>query len=164
VWLQKLHHNIALMRAIDIRQQSFPASWTMATGRRTALFQARIHGRGGQGVVSSAEMLSVAAFLEGRHARPFPASGRSPAIAKQRLSLTPNGNIRYQLKTPYGDGTTHVIFEPLDSMYRKYGMPRAQGCAGAAIARLAALVPKPRVNLTSLHGGGLSPTASTARG
>jgi len=31
-------------------------------------------------------------------------------------------------------------------------MPRAQGCAGAAIARLAALVPKPRVNLTRFHG------------
>jgi hypothetical protein len=33
-----------------------------------------------------------------------------------------------------------------------YGMPRAQGCAGAAIARLAALVPRPRVNLTRFHG------------
>lgn len=52
-----------------------------------------------------------------------------------RLSLTPNGNIRYQLKTPYRDGTTHVIFEPLDF-----------------IARLAALVPKPRVNLIRFHG------------
>lgn len=31
-------------------------------------------------------------------------------------------------------------------------MPRAQGCAGAAIAKLAALVPKPRVNLTRFHG------------
>ncbi len=31
-------------------------------------------------------------------------------------------------------------------------MPRAQGCAGAAIATLAALVPKPRVNLTRFHG------------
>jgi hypothetical protein len=36
----------------------------------------------------------------------------------------------HQIKTPYRDGTTHVIFEPLDF-----------------IARLAALVPKPRVNL-----------------
>jgi len=36
-----------------------------------------------------------------------------PAIAEQRLSLTPNGNVRYQLKTPYGDGTTHAIFEPV---------------------------------------------------
>ncbi len=43
--------------------------------------------------------------------------------------------MRYQLKTPYRDGTTHVIFEPLDF-----------------IARLAALVPKPRVNLTRFHG------------
>ena len=32
------------------------------------MFQVRIHGRGGQGVVSAAEMLSVEAFLEGRHA------------------------------------------------------------------------------------------------
>ena len=54
-----------------------------------------------------------------------------PAVSEKRLSLTPNGNVRYQLKTPYKDGTTHVIFEPLDF-----------------IARLAALVPKPRVNLT----------------
>ena len=58
-----------------------------------------------------------------------------PAIAEQRLSLTPNGNVQYHLKTPYRDGTTHVIFEPL-----------------GFIARLAALVPKPRVNLTRFHG------------
>jgi hypothetical protein len=45
------------------------------------------------------------------------------------------GNIRYQLKTPYSDDTTHVIFEPLDF-----------------IAKLAVLVPKPRVNLTRFHG------------
>lgn len=57
------------------------------------------------------------------------------AVSKKRLSLTTNGNIRYQLKTPYRDGTTHVIFEPLDF-----------------IARLAALVPKPRVNLSRFHG------------
>jgi hypothetical protein len=58
-----------------------------------------------------------------------------PAISEQRLSLTRNGNVRYQLKTPYRDGTTHVIFEPLDF-----------------IARLAALVPRPRANLTRFHG------------
>ena len=45
------------------------------------------------------------------------------------------GNIRYRLKTPYRDGTTAVVFEPLDF-----------------IARLAALVPTPRVNLTRYHG------------
>lgn len=58
-----------------------------------------------------------------------------PAVSERRLSLTPSGNVRYQLKTPYSDGTTHVIFEPLDF-----------------IAKLAALVPKPRVNLTRFHG------------
>jgi hypothetical protein len=70
-----------------------------------------------------------------------------PAVSEKRLSLTQSGNIRYQLKTPYseslprersecfGYGTTHAIFEPLDFL-----------------AKLAALVPKPRVNLTRFHG------------
>jgi hypothetical protein len=52
-------------------------------------------------------------------------------VSEKRLSLTSAGNIRYKLKTPYGDGTTHVIFEPLDF-----------------ISKLASLVPKPKVNLT----------------
>ena len=39
------------------------------------MFQVRIHGRGGQGVVSGAELLSVAAFLEGRYAQAFPSFG-----------------------------------------------------------------------------------------
>ena len=58
-----------------------------------------------------------------------------PAIAEKRLSLTTQGWVRYQLKSPYRDGTTHVVLEPLDF-----------------IARLAALVPSPRVNLTRYHG------------
>jgi hypothetical protein len=58
-----------------------------------------------------------------------------PAVATQRLSLTRNGQVRYELKTPWRNGTTHVIFEPLDF-----------------ISRLVALVPKPRVNLTRFHG------------
>jgi pyruvate ferredoxin oxidoreductase gamma subunit len=39
------------------------------------VFQIRIHGRGGQGVVTAAELLSVAAFLEGKHAQAFPSFG-----------------------------------------------------------------------------------------
>ena len=39
-----------------------------------------------------------------------------PAVSEKRLSLTANGQVRYQLKTPYRDGTTHVIFEPLDKI------------------------------------------------
>ena len=63
-----------------------------------------------------------------------------PAVAIPRLSLSSTGKVVYTLKTPYRDGTTQVAFD------------------GAAIrpvdfiARLAALVPKPRVNLTRYHG------------
>lgn len=39
------------------------------------MFQIRIHGRGGQGVVTAAEMLSIAAFLEGKYAQAFPSFG-----------------------------------------------------------------------------------------
>jgi len=39
------------------------------------MFQVRIHGRGGQGVVTAAELLSLAAFAEGRHAQAFPTFG-----------------------------------------------------------------------------------------
>jgi pyruvate ferredoxin oxidoreductase gamma subunit len=39
------------------------------------VFEVRIHGRGGQGVVTAAELLSVAAFAEGRNALAFPTFG-----------------------------------------------------------------------------------------
>ena len=39
------------------------------------MFQVRIHGRGGQGVVAAAEILSTAAFDEGRFAQAFPSFG-----------------------------------------------------------------------------------------
>jgi pyruvate ferredoxin oxidoreductase gamma subunit len=58
--------------------------------REAALFQIRIHGRGGQGVVTAAEMLSVAAFLEGRHAQAFPSFGSermgAPVVAFCRIA------------------------------------------------------------------------------
>lgn len=38
----------------------------------------------------------------------------SPAIAEKPLVLTAQGFIRYQIKTPYRDGVTHLLFEPLD--------------------------------------------------
>ena len=53
------------------------------------MFQVRIHGRGGQGVVTGAEMLSIAAFLGGRHAQAFPSFGSertgAPVVAFCRL-------------------------------------------------------------------------------
>ena len=63
--------------------------------------------------------------------------------------MTRNGQVRYEFKTPWRNGTTHVVFEPLDFMYRMYGMLRAQE---AAISRLVSLIPKPHVNLTRFHG------------
>ncbi|MBM3951876.1 MAG: 2-oxoacid:acceptor oxidoreductase [Rhodospirillales bacterium] len=53
------------------------------------MFQVRIHGRGGQGVVTAAELLSVAAFLEGKHAQAFPSFGSermgAPVVSFCRL-------------------------------------------------------------------------------
>jgi len=40
-----------------------------------ASVQIRLHGRGGQGTVTAAELLSVAAFEEGLHAQAFPSFG-----------------------------------------------------------------------------------------
>ncbi|MBV8903409.1 MAG: 2-oxoacid:acceptor oxidoreductase family protein [Acidobacteriia bacterium] len=39
------------------------------------MFQIRIHGRGGQSVVTAAEILSIAAFLEGKQAQASPTFG-----------------------------------------------------------------------------------------
>ena len=58
-----------------------------------------------------------------------------PPVSVERLSLTAQGQVRYRLKTPYRDGTTHIVLTPVDF-----------------IARLAALVPPPRVHLTKFHG------------
>ncbi|MDP6288682.1 MAG: 2-oxoacid:acceptor oxidoreductase family protein [Arenicellales bacterium] len=53
------------------------------------MFQVRIHGRGGQGVVSAAEMLSIAAFLEDKHSQAVPSFGSermgAPVVAFCRI-------------------------------------------------------------------------------
>jgi pyruvate ferredoxin oxidoreductase gamma subunit len=57
------------------------------------MFQVRIHGRGGQGVVTAAELLSVAAFLDGAHAQAFPSFGSertgAPVVAFCRIDDRP---------------------------------------------------------------------------
>jgi len=54
------------------------------------MLQIRIHGRGGQGVVTAAELLSVAAFEQGRHAQAFPSFGSertgAPVVAFCRIA------------------------------------------------------------------------------
>ncbi|HEY7150694.1 MAG TPA: 2-oxoacid:acceptor oxidoreductase family protein [Solirubrobacterales bacterium] len=60
------------------------------------MFQVRIHGRGGQGAVTAAEMLSVAAFAEGRHAQAFPSFGSertgAPVVSFCRIDDAPIRN------------------------------------------------------------------------
>ena len=58
-----------------------------------------------------------------------------PAIANERLSMNERGQVIVRFKQPFRDGTTQVMLDPLDF-----------------IARLAALVPRPRLNLTRFHG------------
>jgi hypothetical protein len=58
-----------------------------------------------------------------------------PAIALERLGRDGDGLVVYELKHAFRDGTTHVLFEPLDFL-----------------ARLAALVPRPRAHLIRFHG------------
>ena len=54
------------------------------------MFQIRIHGRGGQGVVTAAELLSVAAFADGQHSQAFPSFGSertgAPVVSYCRIS------------------------------------------------------------------------------
>jgi hypothetical protein len=58
-----------------------------------------------------------------------------PPLASDRLALTPQGRVRLTLRHPYRDGTAYLVFEPR-----------------AFLARLAVLVPRPRVNLLLYHG------------
>lgn len=57
------------------------------------MMQVRIHGRGGQGVVTAAELLSMAAFADGKHAQAFPSFGSermgAPVIAFCRIAQQP---------------------------------------------------------------------------
>ena len=83
-------------------------------------------------------------FIACRRPAAKPASSKNAstfAVTSAAHPLPSNGflsrhaKVVYTLKTPYRDGTTQVVFEPVDF-----------------IARLAALVPRPRVNLTRYHG------------
>jgi pyruvate ferredoxin oxidoreductase gamma subunit len=67
--------------------------WRMPHPRSIAkvqdVFEVRIHGRGGQGVVTAAELLALAAFDEGRHSQAFPSFGSertgAPVVAFCRI-------------------------------------------------------------------------------
>ncbi len=73
--------------------------------------QIRIHGRGGQGVVSAAEMLSIAAFLEGRYSQAFPSFGSermgAPVMAFCRIDHKP-----IRLREPVTNPDALIIQDP----------------------------------------------------
>lgn len=75
------------------------------------MFQVRIHGRGGQGVVTAAEMLSSAAFEEGRHAQAFPSFGSertgAPVVAFCRIS-----DREIRLREPIMEPDALIIQDP----------------------------------------------------
>ena len=59
-----------------------------------------------------------------------------PALGHKRLRRTPAGEVVLQLKTPYRDGTTHLVMSPLEFLQR-----------------LAALVQRPRLHLIRFGWG-----------
>jgi hypothetical protein len=58
-----------------------------------------------------------------------------PALANERVQCNGAGQVVLRLKTPWRDGTTHLVMSPLEFMQR-----------------LAALVPRPRLHLIRFHG------------
>lgn len=75
------------------------------------MFQIRIHGRGGQGVVTGAEMLSIAAFLEDKHAQAFPSFGSertgAPVVAFCRID-----DREIRLREPIMEPDALIIQDP----------------------------------------------------
>jgi pyruvate ferredoxin oxidoreductase gamma subunit len=75
------------------------------------MFQIRIHGRGGQGAVSAAEILSVAAFLEGKYSQAFPSFGSerngAPVMSFCRIDDRP-----IRLRAPVTHPNALIIQDP----------------------------------------------------
>ncbi len=75
------------------------------------MFAVRIHGRGGQGAVTAAELLSVAAFDEGRYSQAFPTFGSertgAPVVAFCRIDDRP-----IRLREPITDPDAVVVQDP----------------------------------------------------
>lgn len=75
------------------------------------MFQIRIHGRGGQGVVTAAELLSIAAFREGKYAQAFPSFGSertgAPVVAFCRID-----DKEIRVREPILEPDTLIIQDP----------------------------------------------------
>src|SRR5438309_1706665 len=75
------------------------------------MFQVRLHGRGGQGVVTGAEILSIASFLQDRHSQAFPSFGSermgAPVMAFCRIDTQP-----IRLREPVTSPDCLIIQDP----------------------------------------------------
>ena len=58
-----------------------------------------------------------------------------PPVAQDHLQLTDEGQVRLELRRPWADGTTHLLFDPVE-----------------LLERLAALTPRPRINVILYYG------------
>jgi len=71
---------------------------------KTGLFEIRWHGRGGQGAVTSAELLARAAISEGKYAQAFPSFGPerrgAPVLAFDRISADKPIRVRAEITEP----------------------------------------------------------------
>lgn len=68
-----------------------------------------------------------------------------PPVGQDRLQLMPDGKAVLELRRRWTDGTTHLVFDPVE-----------------LLERLAALTPRPRINLILYHGV-LAPRAAWRR-
>lgn len=75
------------------------------------MFQVRIHGRGGQGVVTGAEILSVAAFLEEKYAQAFPSFG-SERMGAPVISYCRIDDKEIRLREPIQQPDALIIQDP----------------------------------------------------
>jgi pyruvate ferredoxin oxidoreductase gamma subunit len=101
----------ALRSTTDARPATARMHPTTERGDRASMFQVRIHGRGGQGVVTAAELLSVAAFLEGREGQAFPTFGSertgAPVVAFCRMDDRP-----IRVREPIAEPDAVIVQDP----------------------------------------------------
>lgn len=93
------------------------------------MFQVRIHGRGGQGVVTAAEMLSIAAFMEKKYAQAFPSFGSermgAPVVSFCRIS-----DKEIRLREPIDEPDAVIIQDAtLIGLIDVFGGLKEGGCA-----------------------------------
>ena len=81
------------------------------SGEDAGMFQIRIHGRGGQGVVTAAELLAVAAFLEGEHAQAFPSFG-SERTGAPVMSFCRIDDKEIRLREPILEPNALIVQDP----------------------------------------------------